>query len=787
MNWLLLLCSLALAAALAAALARKTGHCAAERFWIFAVSLAAQPPVLAQLLTPFRLLAPGPWLALQACLALPLLFFLRPRSPRPRLPRLSRPSWPAAAAAVLIAAAALANLPLVTRAPINTWDEKNYHAPRAAHWMQAQSIQYFETANERENAYSVHAELTWFFWPVLFTRNPTAGRVLFSLALPLAAAGVWLLARRLGSSPAAAAWGAALYAAAPLSLFLARMLKPDHWSVFFLCGCAWWLAHALDADDTDGKRRALFWSGACLAVACASRFQVFAVLPGAGLVIWFAFRSQAKAFCAGLALACACSGLVFQLAANWGAYGTPAGSPAMAAYYTNPVEPSHLAAVAARAPLIFLDPPFLPWPAVRAALNSAAATWLNLTGGGRALAREDPARLWPGAYSFQLGPNATLYSTAGFLALAGLLAGFRRRARGAAAVWFMGTSLLFLTILLIRWQSADRIPHRFLLPAVALLLASILPRCGRLPASLGLSLALLTAWQPLGETWRLSRMWLTTPGATVVEIEYEPFAEISALVPSGSRILLFGMPSTRVYPLFNPRSGFSREVHHWGWHNWDGSRFRDLLARHRITHVVVEDDHFSTPDWLPPLDAGPLRHGLDSAPELERIALLSPRQRLYSAAPAGLPAATLRSLPESLPLLTAEAPLAFPAAGLLTPWPVESAGGATWTWLGSGEAQGLRLAVVSPAPGPAVLSLDAEPGFCRRAPLRTVCWRVNGGSTASSVMETRTRLRLPLSLAAGRNVVEVWVAEPAEFASPNGDARALLLRLHGGGIRPGVN
>ncbi|MBI5085599.1 MAG: glycosyltransferase family 39 protein [Acidobacteria bacterium] len=785
MNWLLLLCSMSLAAALAGEVARRTGRGAAERFWIFSAALAAQPPLLAQLLSPFHLLASGPWLFLQACLTLPLLFFFRPHMSRPRLPRLNLPE---AAAALLIAAATLANLPLVAKAPIISWDEKNYHAPRAAHWMQARSIQYFETTNERENSYSAHAELTWFFWPLLFTRDAAAGRVLFSLGLPLAAAGVWLLARRLGSPPAAAAWGAALYAVTPLSLFLARMLKPDHWSAFFLCGCAWWLAHAFDHENDHDKPRALFWSGVCLAIACASRSHLFVALPVAVLVVLLAFRPQARAFVAGLALASVCSGLAFQLAANWTTYGTPAGSPAMAAYYSNPLQASHLAVVAARAPLIFLDPPYLPWQPLRAALNSAAAAWLKLTGGARVLAGEDPARVWPGAYSFQLGSQAALYSTAGFLALAGLLAGLRRPRRDArTAVWLIGTSLLLFTLLLIRWQSADRIPHRFLLPAVALLLASILPRCPRLPFCLGLFLALLTGWRPLGETWRLSRMWLTTPSATLADIEYEPFAEVSALVPSGSRILLLGMPSTRDYPLFHPRAGFTREVYHWGWHNWEDGRFRSLLARHRITHVVVEDDHFPTPDWLQPLDAGPIRIALDTAPELERVALLSPRQRLYSIGPAGLPPATLRALPEALPLVTAETPLAFPAAGLLTPWPVESAGGASWAWLGSGEEQGLRLAVFSPAPGQATLSLDAEPGFCRRSPLRTIHWRVNGGSTLSTPVEARTRLRLPLGLAAGRNVVEVWVAEPPEFPAPNGDTRALLLRLHGGGVQPGVN
>lgn len=569
------------------------------RFFLFATLFALQPGLFAQLLSPFHALRPGPWLALQILLCIGLYLWLRPAPPHLVLPRLTM-GLPLIAAAV-IAALVLANSTLTALAPIHTWDEKMYHAARAAYWLQHQSLAFWTTANERQTALSFQGEL-FFFWPLLFTRLEAPGRVLFSLGYPLAVAAVWLLARRLKAPPALAAAGAALYAAAPQGLFLARYLKPDHWAVLFACALAYWL---LESDRPSSR----FAAGVSAALCIHCRLYGLALIPA----ILFLVRRRPWPLAAGLLSGAAANGLLFLFLSNWSWYGSPAGPGAMRAFYAS--QPAEWTTIARRGPVILLDLP---------GTGPIAGAWTRLTGADQPLRAETAGVRWPGRFHPPATWPPSRFAFAGLLAAAGLLLAWRGRTFPA---WLLGAALLFGPIFTLRWVTADEIPDRFLLPAIAMLLAAILPRCPRWSAWPLLACATLAALAPAWETATQVRMWWLMPPA--MQVDNTPFDEACAVMPADARVLLFGTQITPDYPLFGTRTGYRREVYSWGRGPWDTARFHQLLAAHRIAYVLLEDDESLAFHWSPPEDARPIAAALDQTPELERIPLKTGRQRLY--------------------------------------------------------------------------------------------------------------------------------------------------------------
>lgn len=582
------------------------------RFFLFTILFALQPGLFAQLLSPFPALTPWPWLGLQMLLCSGLYFWLQPQWEAPALAPPRFP-LPVVAAAALIAVLAAANITLTALAPIHTWDEKMYHAARAAYWLQHHSLAFWPTANERQTALSFQGEL-FFFWPLLFTRLEAPGRVLAGLGYPLAVAAVWLLARRLKAAPTVAAAGAALYAATPLGLFLARYLKPDHWAVLFACALAFWLLEALEPEpglEPEAPPIApLFWAGIALALCIHTRLYALALLPA----VCFLARRNPRPFAAGLLSGSAASGLLFLFLSNWNWYGSPSGPAAMRTFYAS--QPSEWTTIARRAPLLFTDSPGA------APLQRA---WIQLSGADRPLRGETAAVRWPGLYQPAPTWPPSRFAAAGLFALAGLFLAWRRPQR---PVWLCGAALLFGPIFTLRWITADEIPDRFLLPAVALLLAAILTRLPRWSAWPLLALALLGAWAPARETAMLVRMWWLMPPS--MSVDNTPFSEAVRILPEDARVLLIGMQITQDYPLFGTRTGYRREIYSWGRGPWDPARFHQLLAAHRITHVLLEDDQTLAFHWDAPVDARPVAAGLDAVPELQRLPLQAGHQRLYA-------------------------------------------------------------------------------------------------------------------------------------------------------------
>ncbi|WP_321471978.1 glycosyltransferase family 39 protein [uncultured Paludibaculum sp.] len=606
MSWILLAASLLLAFSAALWAARNSADDFGGRFFVFASVFALQPGLFAQVLSPLHWLTPWPFLTAQALLCAALFYWIPPT-------RLETPSVRAIplgvlAAAGFIAILVAANTCLAALAPIHTWDEKMYHASRAAYWLQHQSIGFWETHNERQTALSFQGEL-FFFWPLLFTRVEAPGRVLTALGYPLAIAAVWLLARRLKAPAPVAAAGAALYAAAPIGLFLARYLKADHWAVLFACGLAYWLLESLETGEDAHPAASLFWAGVSLAVCVHARLYALALIPAVLIVA----RRGILPTLAGFLSGAAANGLLFLFLSNWSWYGAPTGPADMRGFYGS--QPSEWTTIARRAPLIFLD---LPGTA------RLSQSWVNLTGAAHPLRAETADVRWPALYRPPETWPPSRFAFAGILAAAGLLLGWRRPQR---TVWLCGAAMLLGPVFTLRWVTADQIPDRFLLPAIALLLVAVLPLLRPWAAWPVLALAVLGAWFPARETAMFVRMWWLMPPA--MSIDNSPFDEACRVLPVDARVLLIGNQITQDYPLFGTKSGYRRHIYSWGRGPWDAARFHQLLAVHRITHVLLEDDQELAFHWLAPVDAKPIAAGLDQEPSLQRIPLKTGHQRLY--------------------------------------------------------------------------------------------------------------------------------------------------------------
>ncbi|MGJ5820284.1 hypothetical protein [Paludibaculum fermentans] len=610
MSWILLTASLLLAFLVAVWAARHFASDFTPRFFVFAVVFGAQPGLIAQVLSTGAWITPWAWLGVQLALCAALFYWLTPdlpNWPRPKL-EFRTANRAVLAAAVLMAVLVVSNLCLTALAPIHTWDEKMYHASRAAYWLQHHSLAFWETQNERQTALSFEGEL-FFFWPLLFTRLEAPGRVLFGLGFPLAIGAVWLLALRLKTPPALAAAGAALYAAAPVGLFLARYLKADHWAVLFACSAAYWLVEAQEEPEDGSPAAAYFWTGVSLALCIHARLYALAMVP-AVLVL---ARKRLLATAGGFLSGAAACGLLFLFLSNWSWYGSALGPADMRGFYGS--QPREWTTILKRAPGIVMDFP---------GSAGVSKAWVRSTGAAQPLRSETAEVRWPALYQPPPTWPPSRFAMAGLLAVAGLLLAWRGAGKPA---WLCGAMLLAGPVLTLRWVTADQIPDRFLLPGVALLLAAGLTHCRKWMAWPMLALAVFSAWYPWRETAMFVRMWWLMPPA--MSIDNAPFQEVCQKLPDDATVLLIGTQITPDYPLFGTQSGFRRKVYSWGRAPWDATRFHQLAAVHGITHILLEDDLELAFHWSPPVDARPIAAGLDGERALQRIPLKTGRQRLY--------------------------------------------------------------------------------------------------------------------------------------------------------------
>lgn len=167
-----------------------------------------------------------------AFLAGSAVLWRRAGSPRPPalrrdvLPSLrdSRPVLVLAGVASL-ALAYVAALNVAT--PPNGWDQLNYHLPRAAFWLQNESVGYLAAAyDERLNFNPPNGEIAMAFALGITRLEALAGLVQLAAALACAL-GVFALARRFGLERQEAVFGALLFLVTPIVLLQSASTKND--------------------------------------------------------------------------------------------------------------------------------------------------------------------------------------------------------------------------------------------------------------------------------------------------------------------------------------------------------------------------------------------------------------------------------------------------------------------------------------------------------------------------------------------------------------------------------
>jgi len=499
--------------------------------------------------------------------------------------------------------------------PVREFDDRMYHASRAAYWLQHHSVLGFTTHNPRQVSFPIGGEL-WFFWPLLFTRGEGAAQLVFGLGFPLCAAGVYWTLREAGASRSAAVLGTATFCFAPMVLFHTRGLRGELWAALYAVGCAFWTLRA--ARDEAGRTLPYVMAGLCFGLAVGVKVTV---LPLAlGLAVLGLIVAKRKAAASGAVLAGVVVGLIFGgfvaiVAYNWKTFGHPLGSRDFREVHSADISRTQVRAHAARTMMSFLDPPMTPSPAARDSLTRAGERFASALGADVVLPMED--RPWPGRYAYQVGPFAGGYSIAGVAWITLLIVALVGIAWDVARSWprvrLSTTSLLVLfaapallaPAFAIRWTAGV---NRFWLPAYALGVIVFVPMLERYASrrrwvTITCVIALVAMAAPAAyEHFARSRELLTTEWSPVGLDEpfFEPVARIGD--DAATILLMSGTDDVRDYPLFAPRRGFVNRVVSWGLGPFDEPRLRQLLTERGVTHVLIYPDAGPTTEpfvkWL---------------------------------------------------------------------------------------------------------------------------------------------------------------------------------------------
>jgi hypothetical protein len=684
---LLFILSAILLIAVSMLIAARAARSVPERLWVLCAVTAAQLGALSLAASAFHAYSPTGFLLAQGLLVIGVLFVARlvargadhdPHAAA-RGRRLVHARAPRDPVRSILIAATLMVLVISglhrALAPVTGVDELNYHAARAAYWVQHQSIFPFETHNDRQTVFTFGAEL-FFAWPLMFMKSEAVARTVFWLAFPAAVIGLYTLIRSAGGARRAAAAGALLYAATPAVLAQAAGLKSDAWGPLFCVGAAFWLVRSL--RDRPGRARRLFFAGLCVVLAVNIKSTTLALVPGALLVaalplnLRSSFRGLA-ALGAGATVGLLLSGLGFLFVENWSAYRSPLGPSGLQEVVRPDFSSTQVYTHAVRIPLELFEPPTIPIEQARQAITAGGQRLSAILHADRLLPQEDNP-IWPGPFVFYAHATAENYSLGGLLwlpilgfasfhAIRRLLATLPRpRLSRFAALVALQLPLFLGCAFLIRWMGSG--PERFWLPAYALMmpLASILiGRTCRHRPKLMVVVALLLVWAVYPslrvELFRARASWSNTP--------VDPLAQITGHIQPPARILLLSGEGGGEYPIFMPRLGFPNQVFLWGKQPFDEARLRDLLRDNAITHVVVLNDHTLWFHWSPYVFSFPMVGWLEGNPDFIQIRLAKPL-RLFR----------LRALgPEAAPV-PGSAPTPEPARPAFTTWQSEDGLGA---------------------------------------------------------------------------------------------------------------
>ncbi|MDQ7745171.1 hypothetical protein [Hydrogenophaga pseudoflava] len=699
--------------------------------------------------------------------------------------------------------------------PLYHFDDRMYHASRVLYWIQHATVFPFETHNIRQTLVPFGSELL-FLWPVLLTKSEAVGRLVFGLALPLAAIGQYLLLRALRLGQTVALAGVLILVSTPLIVSSASGLKPEVWAVLSLLGLAYWAVSLCDGADRPGLR--CFFLGVFAALSTNVRSFPAALLPGLLLILWWApgadgVRGRLKAFGAGLLGAVVLSTLLIPLAFNTVHYHHPMGPSEVRRVVQADISPQMAYTHAVRFVSLLLELPAAPAsPDGRAGFSAAVNRVMSAAGAGQPLA-EESHKPWPGRYVYALPEQGTRFSLWGLLWLPVLaLAGWRllghlrarRRLDGVAALALLAVPLLGAVLFGARWMAHSEVPARFLCGPYGLALplgfAMLAPRLSaglarrRLIQGLLALLLVYAAYPPVRSLANEVRQALAEP-LPGIDVN-EPFDEVlRSALPPGSRVLLVGDQGVRDYPLFSPGTGYLNAVIPWGARPFDAERMRRLIAEERVTHVLIQDDARVVFLWFSAVDTRGMVRWLNDQKGLRPVLLRTAGQRLYEV----IGAAHVNDAP----FRTSEAPAAAPligvsgvlqgqvgvdAADLQIPWPVDDVGGEErgFLWLGQGHPGGFGFALWSRREQEVDLRIDMQPGPGMALPGRRFMLLhddlpVGGERRFEGVASVVVRVRLHV----GRNLLSLLALDRATVVPlPNGDPRGLVVGLRAIHVEP---
>ncbi|MFP8778412.1 ArnT family glycosyltransferase [Hydrogenophaga sp. RWCD_12] len=803
---------------------------AADGFWIFVAVLMLEVGATTGLTSQVRQMSPMGWLSVQLLLAaatLPLTGGWRP----PTASGLFG-AWQRVRAGVssfldrqtvwgllllcLSGVAIGASLLLAVAQPLQRSDDWLYHASRVIYWIQNGAAFPYDSHVIQQVITPFGSEL-FFLWPVLLTKTEVAGRVMFSMALVLAAVGLFLVGRAMKLGQTASLVVVAIFVSTPLVMASAVGLRPELWATLALLGMAYWAIQVF-CENRRGAVPCLFL-GAFFVLAVNVRPFPLAVLPGLLLMLWWSTRphgfwSSFRPFFMGLVIAFMMSGLWIPLAFNTERYQHPLGPPE--ARQVVKAEPSAKVVYthAIRTWFLLWELPDLPMPVeVRDRFSGAVNSLINVVGAGVPLGGEaDGPRL--GRYAYVLQEQSGRFSLWGMFWMPVLLVASWRLARRVAPQWrrppLTAESVLTLIALPIfmaiifgaRWNVHAEVPGRFLVSSFALALllgASLL--AGRVsgrklaPALVAAAVG-YAAYAPIrAQTQEALRVVFgTKPNID----NTEPFNELTgSLLPPGSRILLVANTSTHDYPLFSPQTGYSNTVVPWGSGPFEPARMDQLIASNRVTHILITDDQRERVVGRPPIDTREMVTWLNAEPGLRSVPLRVPTMRLYEVA--GATAMNERpfqvtAIPASAPLIRMSDQLhgrvGLDPVVLQTPWPIEKLedGPNGTLWLGQGRDEGLEFGLWARQTQFVNLMFRVSPGPGIPTPRRRILLLQDGMPVAGEVsFEGNASVQLPVRLHPGRNIMSFFGVDAATVNPlPNGDARDLVFLLKQVRIEPGA-
>ena len=468
--------------------ARKYSKSKADFFWIFLGTFYLQISFISLLLSLFHFLNPHSFLTVQILVFSACFIILKSDwvdfIPEFNFKTFSNRNIFTLSLFMMIAVIIVLCLFQRILTPIFDGDVRYYHASRVLYWIQNSSIGYYSTMNDRQLVFSFGSELI-FLWGVLFTHSEFIARLIFWLAFPLSAIGLFTSMRTLRCSTNICLLGVAVFLSMPIVFRYSITLKPLIWVTLFTLGAGYW---SLRLYETSAKKpMVIFWFAIfCVLspnVKISNIFLVPAGLLAVLILIFLTKKSNSKlssiwnaskmyAFSALVALII--SGLGFLMVKNVVHFGHPLGSKLRRSQNIAEFSPYQIYVHTVRFCAFLSEIPVPVGMRKVEKFGNQLIGWLNAD---KPLPKEVGGKgetwKWVGRYRYYV-PSSVGNSNFGFAGLFCLLTliGFLKNIKNSRilACSIIMFSLLITVLYLLRWFTGGLGTRRFLTPVIAGLL-----------------------------------------------------------------------------------------------------------------------------------------------------------------------------------------------------------------------------------------------------------------------------------------------------------------------------